>query len=307
MEPHLVPWLRDRYPTSNLLRVGIGDDGALLDLGECPRAVVTTDMLMDGVDFELAHCGPARIGRKALAVNLSDLAAMAARPLAAFVSLALPASVDLAFVKSLYLAMDRLAAEFGVVIAGGDTNCWHHPLAVNITAIGQATEAGPLLRSGARPGDQILVTGAFGGSILGHHFDFSPRVAEALLLHRQYELHAGMDVSDGLSLDISRMAEASGCGAEIDLERVPIAEAAHRLAQRDGVSPRDHALADGEDFELILAVPAEVANALLDRQPLSVPLTRIGTFVERPGLWQLQPGGPPLPLEPRGYLHGTSG
>lgn len=305
MEPFLVNWLRDRYPRSGRVRVGIGDDAAILDLADSPRAVVTTDMLMDGIDFQVDQCGPSRVGRKALAVNLSDLAAMAARPIAVLVSLALPRSTELEFVQSLYRAMEPLAAEFDVTIVGGDTNCWDQPLVVSVTAIGQATDRGPLLRCGAVPGDAILVTGSFGGSILGHHFEFQPRVAEALLLHDQFELHAGMDVSDGLSLDLARLAEASGCGAEIDLDLVPIAPAAHRLAAQDGLPAVRHALSDGEDFELILAVPDETARKLLARQPLGVPLTRIGTFVESTGLWQRSASGGRQPLAPRGYLHGA--
>ena len=305
MESQIIQWLRDRYPLSDVMRVGIGDDATLLDLSGSSGTVVTTDMLMDGVDFEVDRCGPSRVGRKALAVNLSDIAAMAARPVAALVSLALPRTTDLEFVKSLYRAMESLANEFDVMIAGGDTNCWDHPLAVSVTAIGQATAQGALLRSGAVPNDEILVTGAFGGSILGHHFDFQPRVAEALLLHRDFELHAGMDVSDGLSLDLARLAEASGCGAELDLEQVPIASAAHELAAQDGVSALQHALSDGEDFELILAVPSATAQHLLAQQPLGVQLTRLGRFVEDSGLWERRPSGDRIPLAARGFLHGA--
>lgn len=307
MEPLIVSWLRDRYPLSDRLCVGIGDDAAILDLTDAPRAVITTDMLMDGIDFEVDRCGPHRVGRKALAVNLSDLAAMAARPVSALVSLALPRSADLDFVKSLYLAMDRLAEEFGITISGGDTNCWDQPLVVSVTAIGHVTVCGPLLRSGARPGDVIVVTGEFGGSILGHHFDFQPRVAEVLQLHREFELHAGLDVSDGLSLDLARLAEASGCGAEIDLDLVPIAPAARTLGNQDGESALQHALSDGEDFELILAVPPDSARRMLREQPLGVPLTRIGTFVTGSGLTQHRGAGPRTPLIPRGYLHGSDG
>lgn len=300
-----MKWLRDRYPQSDRVRVGIGDDAAILDVADSPRVVVTTDMLMDGVDFTVAQCGPARVGRKSLAVNLSDLAAMAARPTAALISLALPRTADLEFVKSLYQAMESLAAEFDVAIIGGDTNCWDQPLAVSVTAIGQETGKGSLLRSGAVPGDEILVTGSFGGSILGHHFDFQPRVAESLLLHERFELHAGMDVSDGLSLDLARLAEASSCGAEIALERIPIAAAAGELSAQDGLPALQHALSDGEDFELILAVPPATARQLLAQQPLGVPLTSIGRFVEGAGLWQRGAAGDRVPLAARGYLHGA--
>ncbi len=176
---------------------------------------------------------PRRIGHKALAVNLSDLAAMAAQPLAAFISVALPKAGAERLARELFEGILPLAQRHGVAIAGGDTNTWTGGLVISITALGTVTARGPLLRSGARPGDRILVTGSLGGSILGKHLDFEPRVAEALLLAERYELHAGIDVSDGLSLDLSRMAGESGCGAVLDLLQIPVAEAAHALTARD--------------------------------------------------------------------------
>ena len=158
-----------------------------------------------------------------------------------------------------------------MAIAGGDTNSWDGPLVLSVTLLGTTTPRGPLCRGGARPGDWIVVTGAFGGSILGRHLDFEPRVAEALLLAERYRLHAGIDASDGLSLDLSRVATESGCGAMVDLASVPVAEDARRLAANlaDGSTPLDHALGDGEDFELILAVPPDEAARMLAQQPLA--------------------------------------
>jgi thiamine-monophosphate kinase len=304
MESELIVYLRRRIGSHPALRLGIGDDAAVLRLGgeEC---VITVDMLMDRVDFELAEADPRRVGRKALAVNLSDLAAMAARPLAGVVALALPRSGGMALAVDLYEGLLPLAAEHGLAIAGGDTNSWDGPLVLSITLLGQPGPRGPLLRSGARPGDRILVTGSFGGSILGRHFDFAPRVAEALLLRERYELHAGIDVSDGLSLDLARLAEESGCGAAVALAAIPIAEAARRLAadRRDGSTPLDHALGDGEDFELILAAAPQEAARMLAEQPLGVPLNEIGRFVEERGLWQIDAGGRRSPLAAKGYLH----
>ena len=143
-------------------------------------------------------------------------------------------------------------------------------------------------RGGALPGDRIVVSGRFGGSILGHHLDFQPRVREAILLNERYRLHAGIDVSDGLAIDLAHIADESGCGAVLDLPSVPIAEDAKRLAKQldDGRSPLDHALGDGEDFELILAVPPQDAGRMLEDQPLDVLLTDVGEFVKEPGLWQ---------------------
>ncbi len=308
IEEDLIAWLKANLPTSPRLDIGLGDDAAVLN-GYCEsNPVVTTDMLTDGVDFVLEEIDPRQAGHKALAVNLSDLAAMAAKPVAAFVSLVLPrhgsgklSATELAII--LYEGMLPLAERLGIVIAGGDTNTWNGLLAISITAIGETTSRGPLKRSGAQPGDQLLVTGRLGGSILGRHLAVEPRVAEAIVLHERYPLHAGIDISDGLALDTSRLAEASGVGAILDLPAIPLAEDALRLSDRDGRSAIEHALGDGEDFELMLSVPDEAAQKLLRDQPLSVLITRIGEIVADAGLWQLDESGKRMPLAPLGYQH----
>ena len=305
MELEFIRWLRGRLPGHPSLTVGMGDDAAVLRLAQQGGCVVTVDLLTDGVDFELAKVAPQRVGRKILAVNLSDLAAMAARPVAAVVALALPRSGGLELAKSLYEGLIPLAERHHLAIAGGDTNTWEGPLVASVTLVGQSAEGGPLLRSGAKPGDWIVVTGRFGGSRLGHHLDFEPRVEEALWLAAHYPLHAGIDVSDGLSLDLARMAEASGCGAVLELAAIPVAEAAPRWAAQldDGSTPLDHALSDGEDFELILAVPPEAAAELVERQPLECPLSCVGRFVAEKGLWQADESLTRRSLEPRGFEH----
>lgn len=304
MESEFVAWLRRRVSPHPQVPLGIGDDAALVSLasGKC---VVTSDMLMDGVDFVLSDCDPRRIGRKALAVNLSDLAAMAARPVAAIVSIAVPADASVDVVKAIYEGLLELAAEFDVALAGGDTNRWRHPLAISVTAIGEPTQRGVLTRGGAQVGDVILVTGEFGGSIRGRHFDFQPRVAEALYLHERYELHAAMDVSDGLSLDLSRLASESACGAILDAENIPISRDAVLLAGREGAtnSALEHALGDGEDFELILAASRLTAEQILADGSLGVRMTRVGEFVAAPGIWLRSASGEVNPLKPRGYEH----
>lgn len=304
MESDFVDWLRDRVPKQSAVPIGIGDDAALLNLGTS-RCVVCTDMLMDGVDFVLADCNPRLVGRKALAVNLSDLAAMAAHPVAALVSIAVHRDSDQEVLREVYEGLLELANEFGVALIGGDTNSWEHPLAISVTAIGEPTSQGVLTRGGARPGDAIVVTGSFGGSILGKHLEFAPRVIEAIELNKSFKMHACIDVSDGLSLDLHRLATASKCGAVIDLTAIPVADAARQLAARsdDAVTAIDHALADGEDFELVFAVPQKEVDALLASRSIGVPLTRIGDFVPEAGLWQLGPAGERIALAPQGYEH----
>jgi thiamine-monophosphate kinase len=305
MESEFIAHLRRRIGPHPLVRLGLGDDAAVLRTAGRSDCVLTTDLLTDHVDFELTQVDPRRVGRKALAASLSDLAAMASRPLAGVVSLALPRTGGMDLAVALYDGLLPLAERYNVAIAGGDTNSWDGPLAISVALLGEVTPRGPLCRSGARPGDWIVVTGAFGGSILGRHLDFEPRVEEALLLAERYRLHAGIDASDGLSIDLSHLAEESGCGALVDLALVPVAQDAHRLAEKlaDGSAALDHALGDGEDFELILAVPPEEAQRMLAEQPLSIPLTRIGQFIAEPGLWRADDRGAPVALTPRGYQH----
>jgi thiamine-monophosphate kinase len=303
MEREFIQWLSEHLPPSPHLRLGIGDDAALVRWADGRDVVVTTDSITDQVDFRLHEVDPRLVGHKALAVNLSDLAAMAAEPVAAVVSLVLPREGALLLATELYLGMLPLAKAFGIAIAGGDTNTWDGPLAISVTVLGRTTERGPLTRSGARVGDALLVTGSLGGSILGRHLAVEPRVREALQLHAAYELHAGMDVSDGLALDASRLAAASGCGVAIDLAAMPISADAERFAATTGRTALDHALGDGEDFELLIAGAPEVAERIVREQPLAVPVTRIGEFVEQAGLWRREPDGILAPLPPTGYQH----
>ncbi|MBL9124534.1 MAG: thiamine-monophosphate kinase, partial [Planctomycetaceae bacterium] len=304
----LIRWLREALPQhANVPIPAGGDDAALLEWS-APGCVATVDVLMEGVDFRLAEVDPRRVGHKALGVNLSDLAAMAAKPRAALVGLVLPRSGGHALAVGLYEGMIPLAERYGVAIAGGDVNSWDGPLVISVTLLGEPTPRGVLRRGGAKPGDQILVTGSLGGSLLGRHLDFQPRVEEALLLNDRYHLSAGIDVSDGLATDVAHLAEESACGALLDLETIPIDPAAHRLSAQtaDGQTPLDHALGDGEDFELVLAVPPAEAARLLADQPLDVRLTRIGEFIPEPGLWQRDREQGRRPLAVRGYEHRLS-
>ena len=295
-----IDWLRRRTPSAARVRIGPGDDAAALDWPAGANCLVTTDMLLEGSCFLLAEAGPRRVGRKAMAVNLSDIAAMAGRPVAAVVSVGLPRSGGRKVAEELYLGLREVADAFDTAIIGGDTNSWDGPLVINVTLLGEAVPPGPVRRSGAKPGDLLLATGSFGGSILGKHLDFTPRVREALLLHAAAELHAMIDVSDGLAADVFHLCEESGCGALLRAKAIPIAAAAHE--RKDGRSPLDHALGDGEDFELVFAAKPADARRLLAAQPLQgIALTEIGEIVES-GLW-LEEGGKRRALSPVGYVH----
>ena len=297
-----IRWLRQRTPAHPRVVVGPGDDCAVLRPSTAPL-LVKTDMLLENCHFTLEQAGPRRVGRKALAVNLSDIAAMGGRPVAAVVSVGLPRQGTQLAAEELYAGMRALADEFAVAIVGGDTNTWNGGLVVSVALLGDAGPQGPILRSGAKPGDWLFVTGPLGGSILGKHLDFTPRVREALELHRHADLHAMIDISDGLAKDLHHICEESRCGALLKAESLPIADAVRELAKRDGQSPLDHALSDGEDFELVFTVSAEDGVRLEREQSVSgIRLTHIGSILAD-GYW-IEEAGIRRPLEARGYEHG---
>jgi thiamine-monophosphate kinase len=295
-----IDWLRRRTPNDPRVLIGPGDDTAALRLSPGVPCLVTTDMMLDGSCFILAEAGPRRVGRKAMAANLSDIAAMAGRPVAAVVSVGLPRQGGKALAEELYLGLRDVADAFDTALVGGDTNSWNGRLVISVTVLGEATGKGPVRRRGARPGDWLLVTGPLGGSILGKHFDFTPRVREALRLHEMVDLHAMIDISDGLAADVGHICEESGCGAVLRAESIPIADAASKMT--DSQTPLDHALGDGEDFELVFAVTGEDGQRLLTTQPIpGITLHHIGKCVDS-GLW-LEEGGQRRPLPPRGFVH----
>lgn len=309
MEREWLEALRNRLVARPPVTIGVGDDAAAIACRSDEELIVTTDLLSDEVDFVVGAVSPERIGHKALGVNLSDLAAMGAKPVAAFVSLCLPRDGARELAEGLYAGLLPLAERFGCQIAGGDTNSWSGKLVISVTAIGFVPAGSAWNRSGARPGDWLLATGSFGGSLLGRHLDVEPRVFEALALREVLNVRAAIDVSDGLSLDAARMAEASGCGVVLDLDLVPISPDATRASATDssGRSPLDRALGDGEDFELLLAVaPQEGATFLAERSDiLGTPFRKIGEFVAEPGLWSVSHDAPMLvPLTPLGWEHG---
>ena len=295
-----IDWLRQRTPADARVLIGPSDDAAAVRVrGDAPL-LVTTDMLLEGSCFRLTEAGPRRVGRKALAVNLSDIAAMAGRPMFAVASVGLPRAGGRAIAEELYLGLREVADEFDTAVVGGDTNSWDGGLVISVTLIGEATERGPVRRSGARPGDWLLVTGPLGGSILGKHLAFTPRVREALQLHQAADLHALIDISDGLAADLAHICEESRCGAALQADAIPIADDARRM--NDVLPPLDHALGDGEDFELILAVSPDDGRRLIEAQPAAgIILVKIGECVAE-GLW-LERDGRREVLEPKGYVH----
>jgi thiamine-monophosphate kinase len=303
----LIDWIRRRESSHGCrwTRLGIGDDCAILSIDPGAEILVTTDMLMDGRHFRLAEDGPHAVGYKALGVNLSDIAAMAGVPRAVVIAIALPRADATAVAQGVYLGARELAERFGVELVGGDTNAWDGPLVISVTVLGEATARGAVRRAGARPGDAILVTGPLGGSLFsGRHLRPEPRIAEALAVHQVVPIHALIDISDGLSSDLGHiLTESGGLGAVLDESAIPIHRDARDSSQRDGASGLDHALNDGEDFELCLVVSADDAARLLAAPPAPAALYRIGTVTESPGLRLRTPDGLERPIAPSGFDH----
>jgi len=303
----LIDWIRrrERPRTGPWTKQGIGDDCAILAPSPGSDLLVTTDMLMDGRHFRLEEDGPEAVGYKALGVNLSDIAAMAGVPRAAVVAVALPRLGAVRVAHGIHLGMRTLAERFHVDLAGGDTNAWDGPLVISVTVLGEATARGAVRRAGARPGDAILVTGPLGGSLFaGRHLRPEPRITEALALHQAAALHALIDISDGLSSDLAHiLAESGGLGAVLEAAAIPIHSDALEMSRRDGIPALDHALNDGEDFELCLVVADDDAARLMAAPPAPALLYRVGEVTAVPGLRLRIEDGRLETISPRGFDH----
>lgn len=299
----LVDWLRARFPADPArVPIGIGDDAAVVRM-DGPLVAITADMLLDGVHFDTQRHGFALIGRKALACSLSDCAAMACTPRAATVSIALPRTMSFEQVQELYEGMARIAEEFECPLVGGDTTSWAGRLAIDVAMLAeQMAPRGPVRRSTAEVGDTIFVSGPLGGSLIGRHLTFMPRIDLARSLAADPDLHAMMDISDGLSLDLYRLCQASCCAAELRADQVDrvISDDARQLAVQDGRAPLDHALSDGEDFELLVVGGQGLRK--YDLLPVGVILP---SDPGAAGMVISHPDGRRKPLAPRGYEHFT--
>ena len=283
--------------------VGIGDDCAVVAAEGSPCDwVLTTDPVIEGVHFA-PDAEPRRIGHKAAGRCLSDLAAMGAEPLWLLIDLVAPPDTAMERLEEVYRGATALCARHGAAIVGGDTARGER-LELHVFAVGRVPRGTALLRSGARPGDTPYVTGALGGSLAGRHLDFEPRVEEGRWLREGGWAGALMDLSDGVAADLRRMLEQSGAGAELELAAVPVSDAAR--APVDGRAPLEHALCDGEDFELLFTVPAARRAAFESawRGRFALACTAIGAITASAGeMTAIAPDGRRAPLAQDGYQH----
>lgn len=305
--------------------VGIGDDAAVVEPGR-GSLLLTTDMLLEGVHFDLGSISPADLGAKAVVVNLSDIAAMGGSPRYAVVSLGLPPAAEAAWVMELYGGMRAACDEYALSLVGGDTNR-ADAVTIAVTVIGEVPSGAGVTRAGARPGDVVAVTGSLGAAAGGFLLSrlHPSRLGKALgepwgrrlleALHRpvarvgegqtlaQAGATAMMDISDGLAKDLSRLCAASRCGARIRIDAVPVSDALRAAAGELDVDALDLALSGGEDYELLATFDATAFDRARDEldERFGVTLTEVGAIIEE-GLVAAGPDGDRA-LEPKGWDH----
>ena len=309
------------------VRTGIGDDTAVLALTPGASLLATTDLLIEDVHFRRSWASPYDIGWKTMAVNLSDIAAMGGIPRWALVALALPSSVDLTDVDALYRGLREAAAPHGVVVVGGDSSASPSGWMIDVTLLGEHTGT-PKLRSAAKAGDAVAVTGTLGQSaaglalleagkgsphvdartwnvLEGAHLRPTPRLAEGRWLGNQPSVHAMIDLSDGLTTDLGHICRESGVGARVELEAVPVAAATNEAARALGVDLLEWATGGGEDYELLLTCEPG-AVAVLSRELLAATgtiLTVIGRIEAKAAtVTYLDARGNPVAMR-SGYQH----
>jgi thiamine-monophosphate kinase len=308
-EFELIARLIPSLPTNESVIAGAGDDCAVLDVGIPGRLLLfKTDAVVEEIHFTKT-ADPEKIGHKALARCLSDIAAMAGTPSHALVTLGLPKEFDADFVEALYRGLNRLAARYEVAVVGGETTLNPERVFISVALLGQAPKEKCLLRSGSRAGDAIFVTGHLGGSLAGKHLEFEPRLVEARWLAEQFAIHAMIDISDGLAGDLGHLLKASQVGAELLASAIPISRAARLLARSESSQkpPLLAALTDGEDFELLFTLASRDAVPLLDAWKKRFPdlrLSCIGKIIRGPGVFIKDKDGL-RPLTAHGYIHFT--
>ncbi|OQA00554.1 MAG: Thiamine-monophosphate kinase [Planctomycetes bacterium ADurb.Bin401] len=278
---------RSRFP------IGIGDDMAQARIPKGNSVLITTDMLLDGTHFDTKKHSLEQIGYKSMAANLSDCAAMATIPLAAVVSVALPKKFGAANLKKLHKGIMSAAKKYNCPLIGGDMTSWNKPLAISVAMLSTPGETKPVKRSTAKTGDLICITGTLGGSLKGKHLSFSPRLKESFLIAKA-GANSMMDLSDGLSTDLSHICRLSRKGAIIEAAKIPVSKKA------DGLSG---ALNDGEDFELLFTIPALKFEKLKKQWRLKTKITAIGIITKEKNVKIRMPNGKPVNIKPGGYDH----
>ncbi len=296
-ETGLIERLARNFKTGGDIVKGIGDDCAVIRISKKRYLLVTIDMLLEDVDFKLKDATPFQIGWKSLACGLSDIASMGGVAKYVVVSLGLPKKLSVEFVEEIYRGIKTLAKKFNVEIVGGDTNS-SKKLVIDVAVLGFIEPDKLKLRSGARTGDIICVTGTLGGSYKSkRHLTFMPRLKEARYLVSNFKINSMIDISDGLSTDLSHIAKESGVGACIYEELIPVSKDAKNV---------NAALNEGEDFELLFTMPLNEARRLAQKnlELNSMKITQIGEILDkRTGVMIISRDGRVKELKPKGFAH----
>ena len=307
-EFELIDWIRSRCkPDAQRFPISIGDDMAAVNVQGESQFLISTDTILQSVHFDPDTAALAQVGYKALAVNLSDAGAMASLPVAAVAAVTLNNRMTLEAAKELVLGMEPLIRDFDCPLIGGDVVSWEHPLSMTVTVWSRPAGIEPVRRSGAGPDQALCVTGLLGGAGKGlqdrppKHLTFRPRVRLARQLASRFHLTAMIDISDGLVADLNHICRLSGCGAEIETERLGAVIRPELLLApwRDHRTPLEHALYDGEDFELLFTCSPTDAEAIESAELAH----RIGTTRTSRGLTLRNHEGKSIPLPPGGYQH----
>ncbi len=304
-ELELIRRICRKLPGRADVAVGPGDDCAVVRVAG-DRAhdwLLKSDPVIEKVHFA-AHTPGRAIGHKALGRALTDIAAMGGEPMWALVNLVAPAGVSVALVNRIFQGLLSLAKRSGVAVVGGDVSTGP-ALEIHVFVVGRVAKGKAILRSGAKPGDSLFVTGSLGGSLAGRHLRFTPRLEEGRWLGRQGWARAMIDLSDGLAADLQHLLQQSRAGAELQPDAIPISRTAKHRWRNQSVALR-HALTDGEDFELLFAVPASKTPVFVRawQRRFKLPCTRIGTVTRRRGVIEtVDAQGRRRRLQAGGYQH----
>ena len=301
------------------VEVGIGDDAAATKPAEGALLLSTSDMLVEGIHFDLDTCDPVTLGRKSLSVNLSDIAAMGGEPRHFLLSMAIPPSVSVEFLDDFMYGMLGRAEQFEVSLIGGDTCASSGGLVISITVIGEQFPEKIIRRSGARPGDIICVTGTLGDSALGlemlkagerggpatqKHLDPFPRVREGMALADARIPSAMIDISDGLLADLGHILECSASGARVEWDKIPLSPFFLEKCGPFSDHTMSLALAGGEDYELLFTAPPSRKNEIFQLfASLDTPVAVVGEVTAGSKLSLLSADGGEYDIVKRGFNH----